>query len=59
MMEWDVAAGDCIYRNSAPSGERPSPIAYNTPDLAVHGFVLGEPDPAVAAHSRGNGATAA
>jgi 3'(2'), 5'-bisphosphate nucleotidase len=44
MMEWDVAAGDCIYRNSANAGERFSPICYNTVDLAVPGFVLGHED---------------
>jgi len=44
MMEWDVAAGDCIYRNSAVSGERWSPLVYNTPDLRVPGFVLGRED---------------
>jgi 3'(2'), 5'-bisphosphate nucleotidase len=43
-MEWDVAAGDCIYRSSAPAGERFSPIRYNTVDLAVPGFVLGAED---------------
>lgn len=41
MMEWDVAAGDCIYRNSSRAGERPSPIAYGAADLRVAGFVLG------------------
>jgi 3'(2'), 5'-bisphosphate nucleotidase len=44
MMEWDVAAGDCIYRNSVPAGERWSPIRYNTVDLRVPGFVLGHED---------------
>lgn len=42
MMEWDVAAGDCIYRNSADVGERASPLRYNTPDRRVPGFVLGD-----------------
>ena len=41
MMEWDVAAGDCIFRNSAAVGERPSPLRYNSTDLRVAGFVLG------------------
>jgi 3'(2'), 5'-bisphosphate nucleotidase len=41
MMEWDVAAGDCIYRNSAAVGEHPSPLRYNTTDMRVPGFVLG------------------
>lgn len=43
-MEWDVAAGDCIFRNSAASGERQSPIRYNSDDLAVPGFILGNTD---------------
>jgi 3'(2'), 5'-bisphosphate nucleotidase len=42
MMEWDVAAGDCIYRNSADVGERASPLRYDTPDRRVAGFVLGD-----------------
>jgi 3'(2'), 5'-bisphosphate nucleotidase len=46
-MEWDVAAGDCVFRNSAPAGERRSPIRYNTVDLAVPGFVLGPEDAAM------------
>jgi len=41
MMEWDVAAGDCVYRNSAAVGERPSPLRYNSTDLRVAGFVVG------------------
>jgi len=50
MMEWDVAAGDCIYRNSAASGERFSPIRYNSVDLVVPGFVLGDEDAAGPMH---------
>jgi 3'(2'), 5'-bisphosphate nucleotidase len=41
MMQWDVAAGDCVYRNSAAAGERRSPLRYDSPDLRVPGFVLG------------------
>jgi 3'(2'), 5'-bisphosphate nucleotidase len=52
MMEWDVAAGDCIYRNSAVSGERWSPLVYNTPDLRVPGFVLGREQAAPPARLR-------
>jgi 3'(2'), 5'-bisphosphate nucleotidase len=37
-MEWDVAAGDCIYRRGA---ERPSPLTYNKPDLRNPSFVIG------------------
>src|SRR6056297_732416 len=28
-MEWDVAAGDCVYRNSAEEGQHYSPLTYN------------------------------
>jgi 3'(2'), 5'-bisphosphate nucleotidase len=44
VMEWDVAAGDCIYRNSAPAGERRTPFQYNTTTLRVPPFVLGLDD---------------
>ena len=40
-MEWDVAAGDCIYRQSGRTGERPSPLTYNKPDLRNPSFVIG------------------
>jgi 3'(2'), 5'-bisphosphate nucleotidase len=40
-MEWDVAAGDCVFRNSAPEGQYPSPLTYNKPDLRNASFVLG------------------
>ena len=40
-MEWDVAAGDCIYRQSGRQGERPSPLRYNKPDLRNTSFVIG------------------
>lgn len=40
-MEWDVAAGDCIYRNSAPIGQRFSPLIYNKPSLRNDNFVIG------------------
>ena len=41
-MEWDVAAGDCIYRYSA-AGDRPhpSPLTYNKESLRNDRFVLG------------------
>jgi 3'(2'), 5'-bisphosphate nucleotidase len=48
MMHWDVGAGDCIYRNSGPDGERPSPIRYDAADLRVPGFILGQEDAASA-----------
>ncbi len=40
-MEWDVAAGDCVYRQSGRHGERPSPLTYNKPDLRNSSFVIG------------------
>lgn len=40
-MEWDVAAGDCVYRYSARTGAHPSPLKYNKPDLKNHGFLIG------------------
>ena len=40
-MEWDVAAGDCVFRNSARSGARISPLRYNRPDLRNPSFVIG------------------
>jgi 3'(2'), 5'-bisphosphate nucleotidase len=48
--EWDVAAGDAVFRWSSPSGEpRYSPLQYNTADLIVPRFVIGftPPPPAV------------
>jgi 3'(2'), 5'-bisphosphate nucleotidase len=40
-MEWDVAAGDCIYRQSGRQGERASPLSYNKPDLRNSSFIIG------------------
>jgi 3'(2'), 5'-bisphosphate nucleotidase len=40
-MEWDVAAGDCVYRQSGRNGERASPLTYNKPDLRNTSFVIG------------------
>jgi 3'(2'), 5'-bisphosphate nucleotidase len=40
-MEWDVAAGDCIWRSSARAGTNPSPLTYNKPDLRNTRFVIG------------------
>lgn len=40
-MEWDVGAGDCIYRNSVKNGEHHSPLRYNKPDLRNEGFLIG------------------
>jgi len=46
-MEWDVAAGDCVYRYSAREGEHPSPLTYNKPDLKNGGFLIGLADQSV------------
>lgn len=40
-MEWDVAAGDCVYRNSAKEGTHPSELQYNKENLLNNSFVLG------------------
>jgi 3'(2'), 5'-bisphosphate nucleotidase len=40
-MEWDTAAGDCVYRQSGRNGERSSPLRYNTTALAHERFVIG------------------
>lgn len=40
-MEWDVAAGDCIFRCSAREGQHRSELTYNKPDLRNDGFVVG------------------
>lgn len=43
-MEWDVAAGDCVFRCSGAGRERRSPLVYNTPTLRNEGFVVGLSD---------------
>ncbi|AHG93581.1 3'(2'),5'-bisphosphate nucleotidase (plasmid) [Gemmatirosa kalamazoonensis] len=40
-MEWDVAAGDCVFRESGIDGPRRSPLTYNKPDLRNGDFVVG------------------
>jgi 3'(2'), 5'-bisphosphate nucleotidase len=42
-MEWDVAAGDCVFRCSGRHGERWSPIQYNSPELRIPSFIVGLP----------------
>ena len=43
-MEWDVAAGDCIYRYSAQdNAPHPSPLTYNKASLLNSPFVIGLP----------------
>jgi 3'(2'), 5'-bisphosphate nucleotidase len=47
IMEWDVAAGDCVYRWSSATGTpHASPLTYNNPDMRIPGFVLGFMPPA-------------
>ena len=43
-MEWDVAAGDCIFRNSGTHGSRRSSLVYNQPELRNQGFIVGLDD---------------
>lgn len=43
-MEWDVAAGDCVFRNSGEHRERVSPLVYNKPGLRNPGFIIGLAD---------------
>lgn len=55
-MEWDVAAGDCLYRNSTSDGsERPSPLRYNQATLSSPQFVVGQRSTSVTArHQESN-----
>ena len=41
-MEWDTAAGDCVYRQSGRDAERSSPLRYNTVSLRHEQFVIGQ-----------------
>lgn len=40
-MEWDIAAGDCVFRCSGPATGRWSPLQYNKPGFRNSAFVLG------------------
>ena len=40
-MEWDVAAGDCVFRNSGRAGPRGSSLTYNKPELRNGSFIIG------------------
>lgn len=40
-MEWDVAAGDCVYRNSGQPEPHPGTLSYNKPSLKNGSFVVG------------------
>jgi 3'(2'), 5'-bisphosphate nucleotidase len=49
IMEWDVAAGDCVFRWSSATGTpHYSPLTYNNPEMRIAGFVLGFMPPAPA-----------
>ncbi len=41
-MSWDVAAGDCVFRNAVPDGAEPhpSPLSYPTTDFRQTPFVV-------------------
>jgi 3'(2'),5'-bisphosphate nucleotidase len=41
MREWQLAAGDCIFRNSGFFQERRSPLTYNNEDLTNPPVVIG------------------
>ncbi len=43
-MEWDVAAGDAVYRYSAREGSHSSPLTYNKEDLKNGSFLIGLKD---------------
>ena len=40
-MEWDVAAGDCVHRNSGHPDPHPGTLRYNKPSLRNGSFVVG------------------
>lgn len=40
-MEWDVAAGDAVFRYSAREGVHESPLTYNKEDLKNGSFLIG------------------
>ena len=42
-MEWDVAAGDCVYRNAGYPDPHPGTLRYNKPSLFNPSFVIGLP----------------
>lgn len=52
-MEWDVAAGDCIFRNSGVGRQRHSELVYNQPELKNQGFVVGMSDSGTSATGPG------
>lgn len=40
-MEWDVAAGDCVFRFSGRESPRFSPLRYNKEEMRNQAFVIG------------------
>lgn len=48
-MEWDVAAGDAVFRWASSGPPHPSPLSYDKPDLRNGAFTVGflPPPPAV------------
>jgi 3'(2'), 5'-bisphosphate nucleotidase len=46
--EWDVAAGDCLFRNSVKTGHPESPFEFNKPELVCGAFVIGAVNEALA-----------
>jgi 3'(2'), 5'-bisphosphate nucleotidase len=42
--EWDVAAGDAIYRYASEQAPHPSALTYNTPNLHTPAFMIGAED---------------
>ncbi|MDE2291706.1 MAG: 3'(2'),5'-bisphosphate nucleotidase CysQ, partial [Elusimicrobia bacterium] len=40
-MEWDTAAGDCVFRFSGADAPRRSPLTYNKQSLRNGPFVIG------------------
>lgn len=49
-MEWDTAAGDCVFRYSGRFGERASPLCYNSVTLRHGPFIVG-PEPVISPES--------
>jgi 3'(2'), 5'-bisphosphate nucleotidase len=41
-MEWDTAAGDCVFRYSGKLGVRQSPLLYNKPSMRNGDFIIGD-----------------
>jgi 3'-phosphoadenosine 5'-phosphosulfate (PAPS) 3'-phosphatase len=39
--EWDVAAGDAIYRYASKDAPHPSALTYNTSNLHTPAFIIG------------------